>query len=136
QDQAQAIDDQVPLAALDLLAAVVARLPAGATALDRLAVEVGGARRALAAGLLARLVAQGVVDPLPGAVLAPLAEVVVGGGPGAVVLGQGAPLAAGAVDVEDGVHDVVEVDLAGPPARLGRREQGLKEGKLLVGQVA
>src|SRR5262249_56162879 len=103
-------------------AAVGAGRPAAAAPLDRLAVQVGGARGPLAAGLLADAVAQGVVDPVPGAVLAPLAEVVVGGGPGRVDLGQGAPLAAGAVDVQDGVHDFVGGDFPRSAAGLGRRQ--------------
>src|SRR5262249_35253188 len=113
-----------------------AHVAARAAGLDRLAVDAGGARRALAAGLLADLLAEGAVETLPGAVVSPLAEVVVGGGPGAVALGQGGPLAAGAVDVQDGVDDVVQVDLPGAAAGLGRREQRRDAGELGVGQVA
>src|SRR5262249_26972982 len=134
--QPQTVYHQMPLAAGDLLAGVVADFPTSSAPFDRLTIQVGGAWRAFAARLRADLLAQDVIDFQPDAVLAPLAEVVVGGGPGWIVLGQGAPLAAGAVDVEDSVDDVVEVDGARPPTRLGLGQEWFKTSELCVGQVA
>ncbi len=55
----------MPLAAADLLAAVVAGLSAHFGGLDRLAVHGGGARRRMAAGLEADLPPQGFLEVLP-----------------------------------------------------------------------
>src|SRR4051794_19204670 len=80
-DQAQGVDDDVPLAAVDLLVRVLAVRPALLGGLDALAVDDPHAGALLAAGTAADSVAQGVVDLGPGAVVAPLVEVVVAGAP-------------------------------------------------------
>src|SRR5262249_31165654 len=120
----------------DLLASVVADRPARAAGLGRLAVQRRGLRGPLPPGLPPHPRAEGVVDPLPNAGPAPLAEVVVAGAPGRVGLGQLPPLAAGAVDVQDAVADVVQVHAPGPAAGLGPGQQGRQAGELGVGQVA
>src|SRR5436309_12634620 len=83
----------------------------------------------------ADLGAQGVVDLRPGAVVAPLAEVVVAGAPGGQVGGHHPPGAAAVGDVEDAVEDLAEVDLAGPTAGLGRWQEALEALPLGAGQV-
>src|SRR5262249_56149755 len=55
---------------------------------------------------------------------------------GREVLGEVAPVAAGAEDVEDGVDDVPHVGLAGPPAGSGGREVRRDQGPLLVSDGA
>src|SRR5512147_1211228 len=84
------------LPAADLLAPVVAPRAADFRALDRLAVDVADARRRVAALGHADLLAQGVRDPLPGAVVPPPREVVPDGALGQQVVRQQLPLATGA----------------------------------------
>src|SRR5437763_17086586 len=94
------------LAPPELLAAVVAPLAADLRALDRLAVDAAGPRRRLPTGRRPDHATQGVGDPLPGAVVTPLPEVVVDGALRRQVVGQHVPLAARAGLVEDGVEDL------------------------------
>ena len=79
--------------------------------------------------------AEQVVDGVEGAVVPPLVEVPPDGALGREVLGQVAPLAAGAQDVEDGIDDVPQVGLAGPPAGVDG-DVRLDQRPLLVGHVA
>src|SRR5581483_7922006 len=135
QQQAQRVHDDVALAATDLLAAIGAHLLAALRGLDRLAVDAGDAGRRLPPSLGAELGAQGIEDLLPGAIPTPPAEVVVDGPPGWEVVGQGAPGAALAGVVEQGVDDLAHVGLAGAAAGPGGGNQGLQDGPLLIGQV-
>src|SRR5512135_406616 len=123
------------LPAADLLAPVVAPRAADFRALDRLAVDVADARRRVAALGHADILAQGVRDPLPGAVVTPLREVVPDGALGQQVVREQFPLATGAGLVQEGVEHLPHVGLAWSPARLGGRDQGLDDLPLLVGQV-
>ena len=75
------------------------------------------------------------MDGVEGAVVPPLVEVAPDGALGREVLGQVAPLAAGAQDVEDGIDDVAQVGLAGPPAGVDG-DVRLDQGPLRVGDVA
>jgi hypothetical protein len=72
QQSALCVDEQMALAALDLLAAIISTRPSYLSGLDRLAVE--DRRRGLrcAADRAAIALAQGLGDVLPRAVLAPL----------------------------------------------------------------
>src|SRR5262249_23959748 len=97
--------------------------------------EAAGRGRPPLARPLADLLPQRVVDHLQGAVVPPLVEVAPDGGLGREVLGQEAPLAAGAHDVEEGVEHVAHRGLARSPPGV-HRDQSLDEGPLLVGQVA
>ena len=62
-------------------------------------------------------------------------EVVVDALPGREVVGQGAPGAALAGDVEQGVEDAAHGVFAGPAAGPDVGDQLLEDGPLLVGQV-
>ena len=86
QEQAERVDQDVPLAAGDLLGAVVAAVVGRLGGLDRLAVDAAGAGRRLPTRLAADLLAQGVVDGLPGPVGGPSDEVVINGPPGGKVM--------------------------------------------------
>ena len=79
--------------------------------------------------------AEQVVDGVEGAVVPPLVEVAPDGALGREVLGEVAPLAAGPQDVEDGIDDVAQVGLAGPPAGVDG-DVRLDQGPLRVGDVA
>src|SRR5262249_17340709 len=117
------------------LVGVLAPWPTLLGRLDTLAVNDRHAGAGLPTGLAADLVAQGIVEPLPGAVVAPLAEVVVAGTPGGKVLGHHPPGAAAPDDVQDAVKDLPQVHRAGSPAGLGRREQPLELLPLVAGEI-
>src|SRR5438093_1174477 len=127
--------DDMPLAAVHTLGVVPAPLLAAGGRVHRLAVHAGGGARRVGLRRGADLAAQGVVDGVEGAVVAPLVEVAPHGRFGGEVLGQVAPLAAGPQDVEDGIDDVAQVGLARPSARVDG-DEGLDQGPLRVGDVA
>jgi hypothetical protein len=64
----------MPLSTAELLASVVAPFTAEFGSLDRLAIDTPGARRRISPGLHPHLLAKGVEDHLPGAVIPPLGE--------------------------------------------------------------
>src|SRR5271154_1807091 len=134
--QPQRVHEDMPLATVDLLAAVGADLRAALGRLDRLAVDGGGAGRRPAARPEARLLAERVEESLPSAVPLPPLEVVVDGLPGREVVGQRPPGTALAGDVKQGVAHAPQVRLAGPAAGSGRRNQRLKQRPLLVRKIA
>ena len=135
QHQAQRIDQQMPLAPLDLFAGVVAPRARDLGGLDTLAVQRTSGGVFVAPRAAAHLGAQGVVDALPRAIVAPLAEIVVDGLPFGIVMRQHAPLTAGDDDVQDGVDDVAHVDAPGAAARFCRRDQWRDTLPLAVGQI-
>src|SRR5512135_3555183 len=135
QQPPQRIEGDMSLPPVDLLARIIASLPTTLGALDRLAVDIRDPRRRLASLGHAQLLPQGVGDPLPGAIVAPLGEGVVDGALGQQVVRQQLPLAAGAGLVQQGIEDLPYVDLAGPTAGQGGGDQGLDDLPLGVGQV-
>jgi hypothetical protein len=100
----------------------------------RLAVDAPGTRAGLPAGGDPDPTPQGVVDPLLGAVVPPLGEVVVDGALGRQVVRQHVPLAAGAVEIEQGVEHLPHVVSPGP-ADLLDGDQRLDDRPLLVAEV-
>jgi hypothetical protein len=123
------------LAAGDLLAAVVAARAARLGRAHGLAVE--DRRRGLrpAADGEAVALAQGRVDPLPGALAAPLGVVVEHRRPGREVVRQGTPLAARPQQIEHGVGDAAQLkDLRAPGLLAGSNERP-EDGPFFVGQV-
>src|SRR5262249_56535478 len=96
QHESFSIDEQVAFAALDLLPPVVAAHAADAGGLDRLTVNNARAGLGIAPEPHPQPLAQHHVEPLPGAVEAPLAEVMVdrlAGGGGVGQQGPGSALA-------------------------------------------
>src|SRR5262249_8730185 len=79
--------------------------------------------------------AQGLVDAVPGAVVAPASVPGVDRGPGREVVRQQAPLAASADQVEDGVEHLAQFGRR-PAGALGPGEERLDEGELVIGQVS
>src|SRR5262245_49634655 len=88
--------------------------------------------RRLAASRLRR--PEGALDPVPGAVLLPLPVVAEGGVPVWQVRRNVPPGAFPAEGEEDGVEDGPARVFGGPPARLGRGDERLDHGPLLVGE--
>jgi hypothetical protein len=108
------VDEHLTLAPGDLLAAVIAAWSSGRGRLRGLAVDDGGRGLGRSAEPRAVPLAQSLVDALPGAVSAPLGEVVIHRAPGWVFVGQQTPLCAGAEQVEHGTDDVAQ--FVGEPA--------------------
>src|ERR1700678_4208407 len=79
--------------------------------------------------------AKHLLDRLPGAVLIPAFEVVVGGTLGDEIVRQEVPLATRAVLVEQGIDYLAEIDRTRSPTGLGRRKDGLDQVPLGVAQV-
>jgi hypothetical protein len=107
--QAQGVDQQVSLAALDELAAVIAAdAPRFLDRLDALAVHDGRARIGMSSDALALGAVQGRIERVQGVLAAELPEMVVHRLPGREIRGELAPRAAGAQHVEDGVEDTAK----------------------------
>ena len=105
QQQSQRIGDDVALASLDEFAAVEASCPADVGGFDRLAVDDGCAGAGVSACLESHTAAQGIGELFEQASLGPLSKVIVDGLPRGKALGKHAPLAAGFVEVKQGVTD-------------------------------
>jgi hypothetical protein len=113
QEQTEGVDPDVTLATCDFFAGVDALAGRGhvGRGLDALGVEHAGGWFAVAAfGLLDRAPQQ-AIELVEDAFLLPCGEVAVDRFPRSEVVGQIAPGDAGAVDVEDGVHDAAQVVL-------------------------
>lgn len=76
------------------------------------------------------------MDAIKHPVAAPFPEVVVDRGVRRKILRQLPPLAAGAIDVANGVENPAHVGRAAAPARTRRREHRLDDCPLLVAYVA
>jgi len=129
QRQAERVDRDVPLLALDLLARVAAarvdaRPPSSAPSTPWLST--------VAAGLDGQGVVRAPERPVPG----PQRQVAVDRAPRRQVLGQGAPPAAGGQHVEDAVQHLAHVHRALAAAAPGRRDEGLGQRPFLARRVA
>src|SRR5579884_1355602 len=123
------------LAAIDLLVAIVAGGPADLGGLDALGVDAGRTGRFLPSGLGADLAAQGVENPLPGAVLLPGGEVIPDRALGQQIMWQHVPLHPCTVLVEQRVEHLAHVGRARPASMLGRWDQRLQQGPLGVSHI-
>src|ERR1051326_3088903 len=130
------IDEDVPLAPPDFLAAIRAALRPPFGGLHRLAVDGGGTGSRVPTALAAELNAKGVEEALPSAVAGPRLEIVVHGLPGGEVMGQGPPAPAFADMVEQGVEDEAHGVLPRPAPGTSGRNQGLKQSPLLICKIA
>ena len=119
EKQADGIDQDMPLASIDLLARVVTPLVAGFGTLYALAVDDSSAGLGLASLYQAKLLPQMSVYLLPQTVVLPQPEVMVDGAPGRKVLRQIAPLTAGLDDIEDPVEQLAEGMFASPTLLAG-----------------
>ena len=136
QQQPHPVDHEMALPAVHVLGVVPAPLRAAGGGVDRLAIDARGG--AAVVGLLGRadLAAEPVVDLVQGPVMPPLVEVPPDRALGREVVGEIAPLAAGAEEVEDGIDDIPQVGRAGPTAAGFGRDVRLDQSPLGVGQVA
>ena len=129
EHQADAIGNDMPLAALDLLAGVMARNPTAFGGLHALAVDPApkargrghaGGRRRFATFQFAGAGDQDLVHRLPQPGIAPVMEVAAHRRGRGKVPWQCAPPPTAAADMEDRVHDLTHIGRAWPSARLGR----------------
>src|SRR5262245_37572384 len=110
EQQPEGIHQNMPLAAIHLLAAVVAMWPTLFGRLDRLAINDRGAGSGLASSRATHALTQDSLDPRPETGSAPEAKIVEDRGPGTIVPWHIPPGAARAQEVEDPVEDAAEVD--------------------------
>src|SRR5262245_48090123 len=125
----------MPLTTVHLLVAIIAALPPGLAPLHRLGIDAARTGSGVTPGLLPDRLPQGVEHLLPGAVVAPLAEVVVHRAFKEQVVGQQVPLAAGTVLVKQRIHDLTHLDSTGMAPRFGCRDERLEDLPLVVRQI-
>src|SRR5215218_6728719 len=136
EQKALRIDQNVAFSTLDLLACVVASLPtAHAGALHRLGIDDSRAGLRISPEADPQTLADGRVDPFPGAVDAPETEVMVDGLPRWEVVGQEPPGAAATENVEDSVEDLAQRVEPGASGSLRNWQVGLDESPFGVGEV-
>src|SRR5947209_4959391 len=111
------------LPTIDPLAAVVTMNATEFRRFYGLRVDGASARSLFSSGSHADLLAQGIDQTLPGAVIPPAQEVVIDSTLGQQVMRQHVPLAARAVLIEQGIEYLTHADRTGPPACLGWRDQ-------------
>jgi hypothetical protein len=105
QERALCVDQNMALAAVDLLATVIAARSSHLSRLSRLAIDDRGARLARAADALTMALAQGRVDALPRALAAPAGIMVEDGTWWGILVREEAPLRSRAQEIEDGIDD-------------------------------
>jgi hypothetical protein len=135
QHKAQAVDQDVALAAIDAFGAIVAADAANPGRPDRLTVDDAGARLRVAPNTRAELLAQQLVQMLLRSVHTPEPKVVVGSLPGWELVRQQPPRAATSNDVEDGVQDLTHRMKSGAADTLGRRQERIQAGELSICQI-
>src|SRR5215218_5573873 len=124
------------LSALYLLAAIVSTLlPSYTGTLHRLAIHYASAWLRIPFDADAQTLAQGSVQPLPGAVDPPSSEVMVYGLPGRKVVRQKTPGTATTDDVEDGVKDLAQGVYSGTSRSFRGRDMGFYVRPFGTGQV-
>src|SRR5712692_7516610 len=117
QQQAQRIDQQMPLAPVDFFAAIIPALRAAHLGgLDRLTVDAGSTGGRLAPGCHTNPLAQGLDQLRPCPIVTPLGKIVIDGALGQQIMRQHIPLAATSVEVEQGIQDFPHVDLPRAPS--------------------
>src|SRR4029434_4822132 len=120
QQQAQGIDQQMPLAAIDFLATIIPALGAShLRRLDRLAIDAHRTRGGFTPRCHAGAFAQGFDYLGPGSIGTPLGKVVIDGTLGQQIVWQHIPLAATTVQVKQRIQDFPHVDLPRAPSSGG-----------------
>src|SRR5215831_9860302 len=139
QYQAQRIDQQMPLTPFDVLGPLIPTLRAPSLGgLHRLIVDARGTGGGLASHGHARAFAQGLDHCGPSPVGTPLRTGVIDRALGQHIMRQHVPLAPAPVEIDNRVEDFPHVDRTWVPAawaRLGRWDQRLHDGPLVVRQI-
>src|SRR5215831_6750088 len=117
EQQSQRIDQQMALAPLHFLAAIIAALRASHLGgLDRLTVDARGTRGGFAPRCHAGPLAQGRDYLVPGPVVAPLGKGVIRSALGQQIVRQHIPLTAAAIQVPQGIEDFTHLHLLWAPS--------------------
>src|SRR6476661_6283477 len=125
--QPDLVDQQMTLAAAELLPGIVATRAGCLGGLHRLAVDNAGGRARLAPLQLPRLHHQSMVDAAPGAIVPPTVEVVLNRGEWRKLPWQHPPMAAALCDIEDRIHHVAHRGLPWPSSFAWWRKQRLNQ---------
>ncbi len=137
-EQPQRVHQDVALAAFDLFGAVKARVPSSIGRFDGLRVDNRGAGLAGVAFEDPEVPAQGIVEPLPGAISSPAPKVVIDEAPRRQIIGDKPPGTAGPQDIQDRVDDLPFGIHFRSATWLGSRDQGCENlpfGIIEVGWV-
>jgi len=103
--------------------------------LDTLTIQDGRTGVRMTASGLSHLSPQAVVNPLPGPVQTPVAEVGVDGWPGWQIMRQQAPLTARAQDIEDGIDNLPTPVISRTPSAFDGRNQWFDDLPFDISQV-
>ena len=136
--QAQGIDDHMPLAPLDLLAAIIAALgTAHLRRFDRLAVDARRTGRGLPTRLPAGLLAQRRQQLGQRAIVTPPRKVVVHSTLGQQIVWEHIPLTTASIQIQERIHHFAHVNFAwaSPTLGLGRWNQRCQNRPLCVRQI-
>jgi len=130
------VGNDVPLAALDLLASIKATGAATFRGSNRLAIDDARGRTGLSSSLLARRHHQRMVDQFPASISNPDIEVSLDGRIGRKLLRQLAPLASRRGDVEQGLDDRTQPGRATSPKVSPPGHEGHDHRLFRIGQIA
>lgn len=134
--EAERIDDDMPLAAHDLLARVKATYSTAFGGLDRLAVDDAGTGAGLFAFALACHHHQFIVDGAKPTLVTPAVEIFLHRRERRKILRQEPPRAARRRHIQKRVHHLAQRRLARPTDAVRRRHQRFDQRPLRVGQIA
>jgi len=138
KQQAQGLDQQMPLAPFNPLAAIIAALgTAHLRRLDRLAVDACSAWRGLPTRLPTGLFSPQIKHLCPRAVVAPTCKVVVHGALGKQIVREHIPLTTAPIQIQDRIHHFAHVHFAwaSPALGLGRWNHRFQNRPLFVRQI-
>ena len=135
QQQPQRVHHDVPLASHHLFAPVKAPVTADFRGFDALTIDDRRTRFGIPPVRCPEVAPQVGVDALPGAIVAPGAEVIVDGGPRREVTGQHAPLTTGAQFAEERIDHDTRLDSAGSAGAIAGRDKRRNHRPLGIGSV-
>lgn len=134
QNQAESVDQQMPLSSFDLFARVEAHCSTMGIGFDRLTVQNSSRGTRTLAGSLANERAKPGIERFPGVIQSPLPEDMVDCLPWGKGGWEQPPLNPSFDTIEDGIHDAASICL-GPSARTRLGQKRFQEIPLFVGQV-
>src|SRR5262245_64174306 len=125
----------MPLAPFDLFPSIVATHPFDLCGFDTLTIQTSRRWMFMAPRLLPNSGSQRVVQPLPRALVPPLAKIMIHTLPLRIFPRQHPPLDPAHHDIQDGVQDLAHVQRARSTARLCGRNQLYANVPLTVGYI-
>lgn len=134
--KAESIGEDMPLAALDLLAGVKAPNAAALGGLDALAVDDAGARAGLTPFQFTCLSHQMPADRLQKAAVAPIIKVALHRRIGWEVPGQQRPRTTARRQIQDRIHDLPQIRRPWPADRLGPGQERRNQCPFPITQIA